>query len=134
MYTQDNISLENHLKFIDNLKNSQDKIYFLIKKNYEYIGVVSFINIKKYESLEMGIYSNPNLKGNGNILLEIIINFSFKVLQVKKILAEAFYENEKAYNLYNRYNFIQIGKKSLNSKKVRCMELYNKDLKNKGKI
>lgn len=123
MYTQDNISLENHLKFIDTLENSEDKLYFLVKKDDEYIGVIDFNNIKENESLEMGIYTNPNLKGYGKILLETIINFSFNILKVKKIFAEVFFENEKAYNLYKHYNFIVVGEKFVNDKKVICMEL-----------
>ncbi|MFW3355862.1 UDP-4-amino-4,6-dideoxy-N-acetyl-beta-L-altrosamine N-acetyltransferase [Aliarcobacter butzleri] len=123
MYTQDEISLENHLNFIEYLKNSKDKLYFLVKKDDEYIGVIYFNNIKENESLEMGIYTNPNLKGYGKISLESIINFSFNILKVKKIFAEVFFENEKAYNLYKNYNFIKIGEKSVNNKKVICMEL-----------
>lgn len=123
MYTQDDISLENHMKFIESLKNSEDKIYFLVKKDDEFIGVIDFNNIKENESLIMGIYANPNLKGKGNILLETIINFSFYILKVKKIFAEVFFENEKAYNLYKKYNFKEIGEKIVNDKKVICMEL-----------
>lgn len=123
MYTQDNISLENHLKFIENLKNSKNKLYFLVKKDDKFIGVIDFNNIKKNESLEIGIYANPNLKGYGKILLETIINFSFNILKVKKIFAEVFFENEKAYNLYKHYNFIVVGEKFVNDKKVICMEL-----------
>lgn len=123
MYTQDDISLENHMKFIESLKNSEDKIYFLVKKDDEFIGVIDFNNIKENESLIMGIYTNPSLKGYGKILIETIINFSFYILKVKKIFAEVFFENEKAYNLYKKYNFKEIGEKVVNGKKVICLDL-----------
>ena len=41
------ITWDEHLGFIDSLKNSQDKIYFLVYKDGLAIGVISFINISK---------------------------------------------------------------------------------------
>ena len=134
MYTQNDISLEDHLDFIDSLKTIKDKLYFLVKKDNIYIGVIDFNQIKPNESLHMGIYTNPDLKGYGKILLETIIYFSFEILKVEKIFSEVYFENERAYILYKRYNFIEIGKKSLNNRKNIIMELYSKDLNNKGKI
>lgn len=134
MYTQDDITLESHLNFIDSLNNSKDKLYFLVKKEDENIGVIYFTQIEPNESLHIGIYSNPHLKGYGKILLETIIYFSFEILKVEKIFSEVYFENERAYILYKRYNFIEIGKKSLNNRKIIIMELYSKDLNNKGKI
>ena len=134
MYTQDDITLESHLNFIDSLTNSKEKLYFLVKKEDENIGVIYFTQIEPNESLHIGIYSNPHLKGYGKILLETIIYFSFEILKVEKIFSEVYFENERAYILYKRYNFIEIGKKSLNNRKIIIMELYSKDLNNKGKI
>ena len=133
MYTQSDITLESHLNFIDSLNNSKDKLYFLVKKEDENIGVIYFTQIEPNESLHIGIYSNPHLKGYGKILLETIIYFSFEILKVEKIFSEVYFENERAYILYKRYNFIEIGKKSLNNRKIIIMELYSKDLNNKGK-
>ena len=42
MYTQNDISLEDHLDFIDSLKTIKDKLYFLVKKDDIYIGVINF--------------------------------------------------------------------------------------------
>ncbi|TLT01792.1 UDP-4-amino-4,6-dideoxy-N-acetyl-beta-L-altrosamine N-acetyltransferase [Aliarcobacter cibarius] len=126
MYNQDEILLENHLAFIKSLKSKKDKLYFLVKKNNEYIGVIDFNNIKD-QSLIMGIYTNPSIKGFGKILLENIINYSFDVLKVKKIFSEVFSENTKAYELYKKYNFIKTDIKIVNNKEVICMELKNEN-------
>jgi len=125
MYNQDEIKLENHLSFIENLKNSKDKLYFLLKNENDYIGVIDFTQIIKDESLHMGIYNNPNLKGYGKILLEIIINYAFETLKVKRIFSEVFSKNDKAYKLYKRYKFKEINTKSVNNQEVICMELIN---------
>lgn len=129
MYTQSDIPLEKHLEFIDSLRVITDKLYFLVKKDNINIGVIYFTQIKQNESLHMGVYTNPNLKGYGKILLETIINFSFEILKVVKIYSEVYFENEKAYLLYKSYGFKEYAEKIVNNKKVICM-----DLNNKGKI
>ena len=129
MYTQNDISLEEHLDFIDSLKTIKDKLYFLVKKDNIYIGVIDFTQIKPNESLHMGIYTNPDLKDYGKILLETIIYFSFEILKVVKIYSEVYFENEKAYLLYKSYGFKEYAEKIVNNKKVICMDLNNKGKK-----
>ena len=126
MHTQNDISLEEHLDFIDSLKTIKDKLYFLVKKNNIYIGVIDFTQIKPNESLHMGIYTNPDLKGYGKILLETIIYFSFEILKVEKIFSEVYFENERAFSLYKIYGFKDYSYKIVNGKRVICMELRNK--------
>ena len=127
MYTQNDISLEEHLDFIDSLRVITDKLYFLVKKDNINIGVIYFTQIKSNESLVMGIYANPNLKGYGKILLETIIYFSFEILKVEKIFSEVYFENERAFSLYKIYGFKEYSYKIVNDKKVICMELNNID-------
>ena len=127
MYNQDEIKLEEHLNFIESLKSRKDKLYFLVKKDKEYIGVIDFTEIIEEESLHMGIYTNPNIKGNGKILLNKIIDYSFDNLKVKKIYSEVFSQNNKAYELYEKYNFKDISRKTINNKEVICMELNYED-------
>ena len=126
MYNKDEIKLEEHLSFIDSLKSRKDKLYFLVKKEEEFIGVIDFTQLVDKESVHMGIYSNPNINGNGKILLNKIIDYSFNNLKVKRVFSEVFAENDKAYNLYKKFNFKAISEKIVNNKKVICMEL-NKD-------
>ena len=126
MYTDSDISLENHLNFIDSLKDRKDKLYFLVKKDDEYIGVINFTDIKA-ESLEMGIYSKPSAKGLGSILLKTIIEYAFDTLKIKRIFAEVFSENSRAYNLYKKYGFNEIGKNNINNKEVIRLELKNEN-------
>ena len=111
MYSQSDIPLEKHLEFIDSLRVITDKLYFLVKKDNINIGVIYFTQIKSNESLVMGIYANPNLKGYGKVLLETIIYFSFEILKVVKIYSEVYFENEKAYLLYKSYGFKEYAEK-----------------------
>ena len=129
MYNQDEIKLEEHLNFIESLKLRKDKFYFLVKKEDEFIGVIDFTQLVNKESVYMGIYSNPNIKGNGKILLNKIIEYSFNNLKVKRVFSEVFAENDKAHNLYKKFNFKDIAEKIINGKKVIRMELKNDDYK-----
>ena len=72
MHSKDNISLESHLNFIQTLKNSPLKNYFLVKSEHEYIGVVSL------NGEFLGIYADPNKTRVGDILLNQIIIFAFE--------------------------------------------------------
>ena len=78
MHTQNDISLEEHLDFIDSLKTIKDKLYFLVKKEDENIGVVYFTNLTKKE-VYFGLYANPTIKilGVGRILEKLSIDFAF---------------------------------------------------------
>lgn len=126
MYNTDDISLENHLGFIESLKNKTDKLYFLVEQEKEYIGVIDFTNITKY-SCDFGLYSNIELKGIGKILLENICNYAFDKLKLEILKAEVFKENEKAIYLYKKIKFKEINSKIVNNKEVICMELKNEN-------
>ncbi|WP_170019840.1 UDP-4-amino-4,6-dideoxy-N-acetyl-beta-L-altrosamine N-acetyltransferase [Campylobacter sp. RM16190] len=99
-----NINLNEHLKFIKNLKTAHDKIYFLVKENDEFIGVIDFINISD-EECEFGLYANPNLKNQGVKLMQIIINYAFSELKVFRLNSCAYNFNEKAIALYEKFGF-----------------------------
>ena len=128
MYNQDEIKFEEHLNFIDSLKLRKDKLYFLVKKEDEFIGVIDFLDLDKKE-IFYGIYSNPNSKimGVGRILNEISIDFAFNSLKAHKLKLEVFEDNIQVRNLYKKYKFRETSQKYVNNKKVICMELENEN-------
>ncbi|WP_418179592.1 UDP-4-amino-4,6-dideoxy-N-acetyl-beta-L-altrosamine N-acetyltransferase [Aliarcobacter lanthieri] len=126
MYTQDEISMEIHLEFMDSLKLSKDRVYFLVKKDSADIGVINFTNL--FESdIYFGLYANPNTKmlGVGRVLEEISIDYAFNILKVKRLKLEVFEDNIKVRNLHKKYGFKESGEKIINSRKVICMEFKN---------
>ncbi|ECX4266014.1 UDP-4-amino-4,6-dideoxy-N-acetyl-beta-L-altrosamine N-acetyltransferase, partial [Campylobacter coli] len=56
------IKFEEHLNFIEQLKTSKDKKYFLLFKENQAFGVIYFNNITN-QTCEFGLYAKPNLKG-----------------------------------------------------------------------
>ena len=117
MYDKKEISLENHLKFIDNMP--KNRIYL----KAEDLGVINF-KISK-DIVELGIHKNPAKTKVGKILLNEAINYAFNNLNAKKIVLYVFEDNLKAINLYKKFGFKEIDKKDNLIK----MELTNENRK-----
>jgi len=121
MFTQEKITLDEHLNYIESLKTRDDRLYFLVKKEKQSIGVIDFTNIDfKNKSAEFGVYAKPNLKGMGNILMSSIIDYAFRILKVETLISKVFEENVSAMKLYKRYNFKKVNHKQ---EKIVCLEL-----------
>ncbi|AQW82282.1 UDP-4-amino-4,6-dideoxy-N-acetyl-beta-L-altrosamine N-acetyltransferase [Campylobacter pinnipediorum] len=99
-----NISLNEHIIFIQSLQHSNTKKYFLVFKKDSPIGVISFSDIDT-SSCEFGLYQNPNLKGYGQVLIDEIKKYAFNVLGVLKIKSSVLNSNEKAIKLYLKNGF-----------------------------
>ncbi len=126
MFGQEVIDLKSHINYISSLKNSEDKIYFLVRQFDNYLGVIDFTRIT-IKSAHIGLYGNPDLKGVGTILMKYIIKYGFDKLNVKSLISEVFNYNQKAIKLYQKFNFKEIGRKVINNREVICMELKNEN-------
>lgn len=122
MHNNLDISIEEHLKFIDSLHSIDDKKYFLVKEKSLPIGVIDF-NCITDDDAELGIYTNPELRGYGSILLNEICKYALNILKLKKLKAEVYNTNNKAIKLYKEFNFKEIKRKNINDKEIIFMEL-----------
>ena len=109
-YSEHIISVEEHNNFMMKLKEDSRNIYWLIKSKDEYKGVVylarlDFNNKNGY----FGIYSNPYLKGVGNLLEECLIKVAFDIACLHTLKLEVIEDNEKAIKLYKRFGFEKEG-------------------------
>ncbi|EAC1619367.1 UDP-4-amino-4,6-dideoxy-N-acetyl-beta-L-altrosamine N-acetyltransferase [Campylobacter jejuni] len=98
------IKFEEHLNFIEQLKTSKDKKYFLLFKENQAFGVIYFNNITN-QTCEFGLYAKPNLKGVGQILMNEIKKYAFEILKVDTLKAYVFKDNRKALKLYQQNHF-----------------------------
>lgn len=123
MYNPEKISQKTHLSFIESLNNRDDKRYFLIQDYQEDIGVIDFNDITQ-ESAVMGLYTNPYLtkKGLGTILLHAIVDYAFNNLKIHTLKAEVFVSNLKAKQLYKKFGFREVARKTIKQQDVICME------------
>lgn len=130
MLNQDDITLHNHLRYIESLKSSKEKKYMLVKKVAEYIGVIDFTNIDlKERSAHFGLYANPlkKIDGAGSILQKASIKYAFDILKLAKLKLEVFSENEKAIGLYKKFNFKKVSQETVENREIIHMELKNED-------
>ena len=126
MYNKEQIKLEEHLNFISSLENNHTKKYFLVEEYTQPIGVIDFVNINN-NNAELGIYTNPHLKGYGKILLNTLSSYAFETLHLTKIYAEVYVDNSRAIKLYKEFHFKTIERKIKNNYEIYCMELRHED-------
>ena len=113
MRNQENISPQEHARFIDSLENRNDTCYFVVKDKDEYLGVIDFTDLNsKEKSAFFGLYANPSLKksARGSKLLARIIDYAKKILELKFLRLEVLKSNEKAITLYKKFGFEEYAK------------------------
>ena len=121
MLNDADIKLSSHLAFVNSLNESSNKLYFLIKEEKAYLGVVDFTDITQ-ESSHIGLYKNPNLYGVGEKLMQVICDYATKTLHLRKLYAEVFVQNQKAIELYKKFGFTQVNLRVIDTKELLTME------------
>lgn len=129
-FNQNIISLDDHLKFLNNLKNDYSKGYWLIKHNTTaYIGVfnLSQFNLEN-KTATLGNDLNPKLlgKGFGQNIMRCIEYIGFEKLQLSQLDLEVLNTNIRAIKFYKKMNFIET-KKIINDQNIKliCMSKQN---------
>ena len=103
-FINESVGYDEHFAFAKSLKDDENKRYFLVFDDEKPIGVINFVSISKDEC-EFGIYQNPNLRGFGRILLSNLAHYAFRNLRVKRLVARALKDNEKAIRLFLGFGF-----------------------------
>lgn len=113
MYNDSEISMGEHRNFIIVLKNTDDKAYWLVTINEEYIAVLDLLNINwQHRRAYFGIYANPDLKipGIGRILDDLAEKIAFGILNLHSLKLEVLETNERVINLHKKMGFTIEGK------------------------
>jgi UDP-2,4-diacetamido-2,4,6-trideoxy-beta-L-altropyranose hydrolase len=124
MLNSHEISLDDHLRFIESLKNRADKRYFLVRQGNDYLGVVDLTDITT-TSAEIGIYANPDMRSVGTLLMDALIRYAFNTLKLTKLIANVFSNNEKAKRLYQKFDFKETTRITYKEREMICMERNN---------
>lgn len=129
MYDKSEIIFENHLKFIDALKNNNKKKYWVVFRNNTPIGVSSIVNIENNTG-EWGYYIGPEYHDE-NFGVEFYyysLKFAFEQLGFDKLYGFALIENNRANSLNSLFGFTRkTVKKEMDdgTKDFYFMELYS---------
>lgn len=111
-YTCHTISASEHNNFIKRLKTDDKNFYWLVKEDSQgYIGVINLIKVDfRNGNAYLGIYSNPEIRGVGHILMDCLKRLAFEVARLHTLKLDVIEENERAIKLYKREGFKREGK------------------------
>lgn len=99
-----------HFKFVNDLKERNDKSYFLVsEKDMGSIGVIYFDKIIN-DTAYLGIYSNPDspLKKKGTILMNALFFTAYNDLSIRTLYLEVRESNITAIGLYQKFHFNKV--------------------------
>jgi len=113
MFTENIISVSEHLAWIERLKTDTGQLYFVIIQND--IHPVGSVNLKKIDknkkTAELGFYKTQSIdeKGLMTASLFTLIDYAFDVLGLEKIYSEVFEGNIKSVNIHKKLLFTEEG-------------------------
>lgn len=144
MFHDQIISLEEHRKWFDRVKEDQRTIVKIFYLDNVPLGVVNFTNIDfKNGKCSWGFYvGDQNApKGSGTLMGYLALNFIFEELNIRKLCAEIIRFNERSIRYHQRLGFRKEGVlrehilKNNQYADVILMALFNKEWKEqKSKI
>lgn len=116
MYNTGIISWENHLAFIESLKERTDRFYWQVSDGGEICGSVNLVNVDEERGqAELGYFLAPDQMGGGKGFYFIFraLEFSFDVLGFESLYGATNVENRSATLLDEYFGFQNIGEKTL---------------------
>jgi UDP-4-amino-4,6-dideoxy-N-acetyl-beta-L-altrosamine N-acetyltransferase len=112
MYTEHEITLTEHVNYINKLKTDKKQIVFCVLKNkIEPVGVVSINSIDYlHRKTDWAFYLTSNERtGLGAVLEYYIINFIFSKLEMEKVNCEVIETNNTVVELHKKFFFEEEG-------------------------
>lgn len=112
MFTKDDITKDDHLAYIDGLKNRNDAYYWLMERNGKPVGVLSIIHIDfEKEEGEPGYYlfAAEQEGGYGLEMQYCYKKFFFEELGMKNLFGYLLYGNTNAYLMSCFYGAVKDG-------------------------
>lgn len=115
MINSGEISLENHLAFIDGLRTRSDCYYWLVyKPDGVPIGVFDITKIDRGNNLtECGDYAKPKKFDDGFYFLRECLYFYFNILEIEKNYTEAAVDNRNIHMLNTFFGIEYNGEKEV---------------------
>lgn len=111
MYTDHIISLDEHLKWIERIKNDERQIVFVVLVDENVSGVVSVNAIDMlHKKSDWAFYLGENSRGGLGAALEFgILNFVFSELEIEKLNCEVIETNESVVKMHKKFGFREEG-------------------------
>ena len=125
MDNQNIFSYDEHLKFVDSLKSTENKIYWAVCKENQFILSISIHPVYWEEKWgEWGIYANPVFSGKG--FAKEISNFFFEYLaknsEIETIKARVKPNNLNSFHFHESVGFKKISEDNLSIYMVKSIK------------
>jgi UDP-4-amino-4,6-dideoxy-N-acetyl-beta-L-altrosamine N-acetyltransferase len=107
MYTQHEISSEEHLAWWRGVQRRDDQKYFMYALNGSPMGIVAFNNIDSVnEHSFWAFYASPEApRGTGTKMELNALNYAFDILDLHKLSCEVLAYNEPVIKLHKKFGF-----------------------------
>lgn len=112
MYTDSIISIKDHLRWIDYLKNNLKQLVFaIIDSKGNILGIVSLNNIDYLNKrTDWAFYLSKEKKIGLAVAIEFkILNYIFEILNIEKLNCEVLENNLGVKKLHNKFGFVDEG-------------------------
>jgi UDP-4-amino-4,6-dideoxy-N-acetyl-beta-L-altrosamine N-acetyltransferase len=110
MYTQHEISPDEHLHWFERAGQDPHRYLLIFEKNQTPMGYVSFRVVAPSENAHWGFYSAPEApKGTGRLLARTAVQYAFSQLRLRKICGQVLAYNEPSIRLHLALGFKQEG-------------------------
>jgi len=113
MFSDHEITENEHQKFIEYLKKDKQNLYFLVLQDNLYLGVICLNRIDfKNRHAFLGLYSNPEkkIKNAGLIIGKTLLKLAFDHLKLHTLKLEVLENNQRAINFYKKLGFKEEGR------------------------
>lgn len=107
MYTQHEITREEHFNWFESVSNDKSKVYLIAEIEGKPTGLINFTEInEKNKTAFWGFYSGDlSTKGVGRLMEESALNYAFNCLKLRKLSCEVLSSNPRVIKLHRRYGF-----------------------------
>lgn len=110
MYTQHEISLEEHLRWFKSVKDNPRKHVLIYEVDHLPLGFVNFSEIGTSKVADWGYYAAPDApKGTGRALGKAALDYAFKETHLYKVCGQAIGFNERSIRFHQSLGFQQEG-------------------------
>ncbi len=108
MYTQHEISAEEHLTWWAKTKDRTDQKYFMYEMTGSPIGIASFNGIDaQCENSAWAFYASPTApKGTGSRMEFLMLDYAFNTLNLHKLYCEVLAFNTAVIKLHEKFGFV----------------------------
>ena len=111
MYSQQEISREEHLAWWMRTKPDPSRKYFMYESKGQPLGIVGLVDIDQHHRhSSWAFYASPDApRGTGSRMEYLALEFAFGVLELNKLYCEVLSFNAAVINLHKKFGFEQEG-------------------------